>query len=125
MKKIVPIIFILFTACSDWFLTEKVIECEENNPQFTFEEDIKPIFKANCVACHYSDNPDYGPLNLSEYEHFNLSEFLIPGNITEGKIIKRLQNQDNPMPPIWFGGMLEQATIDTISTWILECAIEN
>ena len=126
MRKIIIVIFCLcIFSCSEWFLTEIEQDCNIENPQYTFDADIKPIFKANCVDCHDSDDPNYGSLNLSRYEHFNLSEYLIPGNPHEGKIIERIKNQDNPMPPNWDVGMLEQATIDTISTWILECAVEN
>lgn len=126
MRKIIFSIFCFcIFSCSDWFLTEIEQECEVENPQFTFDADIKPIFNENCVVCHDSDNPTYGPLNLSGYEHFNVSEFLIPGNPHEGKIIERIKNQDNPMPPNWYSEMLNQETIDTISTWIMECAVEN
>ena len=121
MKKIFPIIFILFTSCSDWLLTEKVIECSETNPQFTYEENIKPILEANCTGCHYT-NFQSGGLSLSSLEEFNLTNYLVPGDTIQGSILNRILNAENPMPP---SGLMNSDYINIIKTWIWECAVEN
>ena len=56
MKQLFILILSLFCfSCSDLFLTEKEIECEADEPQYTFEADIKPIIDQYCISCHRSD----------------------------------------------------------------------
>jgi len=125
INKIKKILFIgtciIIFSCTDLFLTEKEIECIEENPEFTYIEDIKPILENNCTVCHNIDNRS-GGLSLSSYNDFNLSTYIVPGDNSQGAIIKRITNQKNPMPPT---GLMVQENIDIIKTWILECAIEN
>ena len=114
---------IFFSSCSDLFLTEKMINCENYNPQYTFEKDIKPIFNKYCISCHRSDNAIAG-LDLSNYSEFNISKYFIPGDTTQGLILKWIKDVEDPMPPSWFG-VMDRDTINMINQWILECAIEN
>ena len=124
MRKIVITILCLCAfSCSDLFLTEKEIECEVDEPQYTFEADIKPIIDQYCISCHRS-NYQSGDLDLSDYNEFNISKYFVPGDTTQGEILNRINDSDNPMPPAWLGPMDEES-IQIIKTWILECAIEN
>ena len=121
MKKIIPILYLFCISCSDFFLTEKEIECEIPEPHFTYSENIEPILDANCTVCHNS-NSQSGGLSLSSLEDFNLSNYLTPGDTTQGSILNRIQNTQNPMPPY---GLMNPENIEMIKIWILECAIEN
>ena len=123
MKQLFILIFSLFCfSCSDLFLTKtEQIECEFNNPQYTFVTDIKPIIDNYCISCHTTSNSS-GGLDLSDYSKFNISNYIVPNDTTQGKILNRIQNKDFPMPP---SGLMDFEKIDIIKTWILECAIEN
>ena len=124
MKQFFLLIFLIFIfSCSNFFLTEKEIDCEFENIQYTFQADIKPIINQYCIQCHRSDFAS-GNLDLSEFSEFNISKYLIPGDTTQGAILNRINDPDNPMPPSWVGTM-DQNSINIIKTWILECAVEN
>ena len=117
------IFFLLCSSCSDLFLTIKKNECEIDNPKYNFDADIKPIIDQYCISCHHSDYPS-GNLNLSAYNEFNISIYFIPGDTTQGKILNRINDINNPMPPAWAEPM-DEKSIQIINTWILECAVEN
>ena len=89
MKQFIILILSLFCfSCSELFLTE--INCEIDEPQYTFESDIKPIIDQYCISCHHSGNPS-GNLDLSNYSKFNTSNYIVPGDSTQGKIIERIK----------------------------------
>ncbi len=120
MKQLFILILSLFCfSCSDLFLTE--IPCEFDEPQYTFEADIKPIIDQYCISCHRSDYQS-GDLDLSEYNEFNISKYFVPGDTTQGQLLNYIQNINDPMPP---SGLMDIEKINIIKTWILECAIEN
>lgn len=110
-------------SCSEWLLTEIEQDCNIENPKYTFTEDIKPIFDQYCIQCHNSDNAS-ADLSLSNFEDFNLSMYFTPGDSTNGLILERIENTENPMPPAWVGP-INTADILILKTWISECAIEN
>ncbi len=124
MKKLfILIISLFYYSCSDLFLTEKIIECNIDEPEYTFDSDIKPIIDQYCISCHRS-NYSAANLNLSEYNQFNISKYFVPGDTTQGEILNRINDKNDPMPPIWVGTM-DENSIQIIKKWILECAIEN
>ena len=79
---------IVFSSCADLFLTEKVIECYVENPEFTYTENIKPILETNCTVCHNINNQS-GGLSVSSFDDFNLSRYIVPGDTSQGAIERR------------------------------------
>lgn len=91
----------------------------------TFTADVAPIFKASCAACHGS----LGGWDSSSYEAVmksgNNSPVVIPGDIENSLLAKKLQGtqtQGAIMPP---GGSLPKNEIQIILDWIAAGAPEK
>jgi hypothetical protein len=113
MKKII----ILFIAIASGIV---YVSCESNtysevsyvaNP--TYKDNIEPLFKSQCIACHKNDQQSP---NLTTYDEVKESVDVPPG---DGGVLCYI---DNPtqcfattiMPPT---GRLPQTTIDMIKRW--------
>ena len=73
----------------------------------SFEATIKPLIENNCQGCHSGDEPA-ADLMLSSFEE-------IREGIEDGKVIKRINDEMNPMPP---GELMPQAERDAIIQWM-------
>ncbi len=95
-----------------------------------FENDILPIFQANCAfaPCHTNENHESG-LGLSNYRE--IMEDIEPFDLNGSKIFRDINlgiNDEDLMPRIvgtQMGEKLDQAKIDLIQTWILQGAKNN
>lgn len=122
-KFIIGIFSLCIFSCSEWFLTEIEQDCNIENPQYTFNAEIKPIFDQYCIQCHNS-NYASADLSLANFEDFNLSMYFTPGDSNDGLILERIENAESPMPPAGFSPMNTEDIL-ILKTWILECAVEN
>jgi WD40 repeat protein len=92
----------------------------------SFINDIAPILKENCFACHDSKKRK-GKLDMSTYESFRKGggrdEPVVPGKPGESLLIDMLTAKDNSrMPPKEAGEALNQEKISLIEKWIAEGA---
>ena len=84
----------------------------------SFDLDVLPIFKSNCVGCHGSEVKTK-ELSLSSYEAImkgsESGPVIVPGKIDESRLYKMVK--DGAMPP---GGRsrLGEVQVSTIRSWI-------
>ena len=116
---------IIFSFCSDLFLTEIELpktDCINDDIVCTYSEHIKPILELNCAysGCHNSNNPTAG-LSLSTYENIISSNIIQPGDTLNSILLDRIKNENIPMPP---SGIMSQSYINIIAKWIQDGAPE-
>jgi hypothetical protein len=92
----------------------------------SFINDVAPILKENCFACHDAKKRK-GKLDMTSYETFRKGgtkeDPIVPGKPDESLIIDMLTAKDNSrMPPKEVGEPLSKAKIDVIEKWIAEGA---
>ena len=96
------------------------IPCDTN--KIYFEKDILPILKSNCAisGCHDVGTAEHG-IVLSSYEKILESEVVVPFDLSDSKLFKRITEDDvdDVMPP---SGRLDSELILLISQWILQGA---
>ena len=84
----------------------------------SFDLEILPIFKSNCVRCHGSE-VKMKELNLSSYETImkgsESGPVIVPGKIHESRLYKMVR--DGVMPA-GGAGRLGEAQVSTIRSWI-------
>ncbi len=89
----------------------------------SFDLDVLPIFKSNCVGCHGSEVRTK-ELNLSSHEAImkgsESGPVIVPGKADESRLYKMVR--DGVMPP---GGAtrLSEAQVSTIRSWIESGAV--
>lgn len=78
--------------------------------------DVQPVLNRTCTGCHGAA----ARLSVTTCENLQLGSFrgpvVIPGNAASSRLVQRLNDAAQPMPPI--GGLLPQAERDTIAAWI-------
>ncbi len=72
----------------------------------TYEQDIAPIIRDNCLTCHIGSDPD-GGFTLDTYEK-------VKYEITNGHLLKRINDRKNPMPQ---GGLMKKNFRKKIAKW--------
>ena len=92
----------------------------------SFVNDVAPILKENCFACHDSKKRK-GKLDMSTYESFRKGgtreDPIAPGKPEESLIIEFLSAQDKTrMPPKEAGDALPKEKIAVIAKWIAKGA---
>jgi WD40 repeat protein len=92
----------------------------------SFINDIAPILKENCFACHDSKKRK-GKLDMTTYESFRKGgandDPVEPGSPRESRILILLQGTGKErMPPLEAGEALPKDKIDLITRWIKEGA---
>src|SRR5439155_1484314 len=95
-------------------------------PPVSFINDVAPILKENCFACHDARKRK-GKLDMTTYESFRKGgsheDPIVPGKPEESRIIDLLTARDNSrMPPREAGNALPQAKIEFLKRWIAEGA---
>jgi hypothetical protein len=88
----------------------------------SFINDVAPILKENCFACHDSKKRK-GKLDMSTFESLRKGgrrdDIIVPGKPEESAIIDMLTAADNSrMPPKEAGEPLDKAKIAVIERWI-------
>src|SRR5438094_5704019 len=92
----------------------------------SFINDVAPILKENCFACHDSKKRK-GKLDMTTYESLrkggDKEDPIVPGKPDESPILDRLTAMDNSrMPPKEAGDALPKAKIALLARWIEEGA---
>src|SRR5205807_5272763 len=92
----------------------------------SFINDVAPILKENCFACHDSKKRK-GKMDMTTYESFRKGgtreDPIVPGKPDESLIIEFLTAQDKSrMPPKEAGEPLAKEKIAVIAKWIAEGA---
>jgi len=101
------------------------VQAEQPKP-VSFINDVAPILKENCFACHDAKKRK-GKLDMTTYENFrkggDKEDPIEPGKPEESEIIDRITDKGaSRMPPKESGEPLPQAKIDIIKLWIKEGA---
>jgi mono/diheme cytochrome c family protein len=82
----------------------------------TYSQTIVPIFSANCIVCHTSNNPG-GNVALDSYA----GSQVVAAN---GKLIPAIDHT-GPFPMPKGGSILDQCSIDMIKKWVAGGALDN
>jgi WD40 repeat protein len=101
------------------------VQAQQPKP-VSFINDVAPILKENCFACHDAKKRK-GKLDMTSYENFrkggDKEDPVEPGKPDESQIIDRITDKGaSRMPPKESGEPLPQAKIDIITRWIKEGA---
>lgn len=87
---------------------------EEQSNLVTYENRARLILDNACVECHNGVTPTAG---------IRLDNFSFAMDVAEsGRMIARMTDQDNPMPP---SGNLPDSIVDDIMQWIEDGLLEN
>lgn len=93
----------------------------------TFDDHIKPLFRARCAACHNPDKKN-GDLDVTNYTSLMLGggsgEVVAPGDVGGSYLFALVNHDDEPaMPPD--SPRIADAEISLLSQWIEQGALEN
>jgi hypothetical protein len=96
------------------------------NRPLSFINDVAPILKENCFACHDAKNKK-GKLDMTTFENLRKGgshdDFIEPSKPEESRLIDVLERPESGrMPPKEAGPALPKAKIDVIKQWIKEGA---
>ena len=91
-----------------------------------FKTDIRPVLSNRCFFCHGPDEAHVeSGLRLHEFSLATSpadsgSKAIIPGNITESELIRRIASNDESerMPPPHIGAKLTEREIELFKTWV-------
>ncbi len=86
-----------------------------------YEDEIQPIFNANCTSCHGGS----GGLVLTSYSDLMGNDVVDPGNSMTSKLIQKLRGTASGFQMPKNQDPLDEATINLIETWIDEGALDN
>lgn len=94
----------------------------------TFEKDIQPIFKTNCVSCHGEKKNNDADLDLRTFAATkkggeNMGVGFVPGDPDKSNLWDRIN--DNSMPPKDSGKKLTAEEKKLIKDWIMAGAKEK
>ncbi len=94
----------------------------------TFSAQVFPILRTTCATafCHVSPGP--APNMSSQAAAFTaLSDTLytMPGDTTVGRLLGRLRDNANPMPPGGAFAVRERGNYDLIALWIAQGRLNN
>lgn len=92
-----------------------------------FNRDIRPILSDNCFACH---GPDANKreadlmLHIAEGATADLGEYaaIVPGKPEQSEMINRINDSEDPMPPVDSHKSLSEAEAEMLRQWIAEGA---
>ena len=85
-----------------------------------YEDEIQPIFTANCTSCHGGS----GGLTLTSYSNLMGNDVVNPFDSAASELIQRLKGTSEPQMP-QNQDPLGEATINLIEIWIDEGALDN
>lgn len=117
---------LIVSLCSSVALAEEK-KADSKKPKITFDEHIKPIFRAKCFACHNTDKKASG-LDLTNYTGLMqggaAGESISPGD-AEGSYLYMLVTHDSEpfMPPK--SDKMPDKELALIKEWIAGGAPEN
>ncbi len=87
-----------------------------------FNEHIRPIFNANCAACHSGVKAASGVSfvfrSMAVTAGDSGAQVIAPGDVNNSEILRRITDRDDPMPPVGHGSMLSEREVGLITRWI-------
>ena len=93
----------------------------------SFNKDIRPILSENCIFCHGPDPKHRGEdLRLDLFEAATEVRdgiaAIVPGDREKSRVWKRINDTEDPMPPVKSHKSLTPAQIELVGRWIDEGA---
>lgn len=110
-------LFLVVLVCSFYSCSSSTIAEEEPEPitkKVTYDADVKSIIAGNCTSCHGGATPSAG-LNLTTYANVKTAA-------QSGKLVGRMNNSSNPMPP---SGILSAGNRQIIDKWVKDGLLEK
>lgn len=127
MKKIIPIILILFYAGCDDSSTE-IDSKEIPDSNVSYSEHIQPVFNIKCVNCHGVGTVEAG-LDLTTWSGTVADpSVVVPGEPNNSKLVWSIEGNPavQPMPPPGSAYLpLTSDQVRGVKTWIAEGAKNN
>ena len=101
----------------------------QNDKKITYDDDVKPIFRRRCFACHNTSEMKSG-LNLESYAGVmkggGSGDIVKAGRPTGSTLFLAVSHEGNGIPRMPLGGgKIPDAEIATIREWIQLGALEN
>ena len=137
LKNSLLTILISLLICSSCTQDKGPIEPIITIATVSFENDIQPIFDANCTVCHSTALSQYnGYLDLSENNSYTdlvgvISNGYDPvirvvsGDYENSVLWGKINESDDFGATMPLGGVLSATEIEIIKVWIVEGALEN
>lgn len=120
---VIAILFLAAVATSPASDATALDEQEQQPEKISFNNQIRPILSAKCIACHGPDEEDrQADLRLDTFEGATESEAVVPGDIESSSLIERVttDDEDMRMPPSEHGDGLTKDQIRLLKQWIEE-----
>lgn len=89
-----------------------------------FAREILPVLSDKCFLCHGPDSGTVSDLRLDSFDgaiaDLGGHQALVPNKPEQSRLIARIHDQDDPMPPVDAGRQLTDAERDLLTRWIRE-----
>ena len=116
-------------------LTVSVLQAcgtEKKPKEVSFQQDVMPILKANCLDCHTIGGEGYKKAGLSMDSYENLlkgtkyGKIIVPGNSLDSVFIQVVEGRVDKSITMPHGGKsLVKTEIETLKTWVDQGAKNN
>lgn len=109
----------VIAALAAWFILGHVPEANAQGKQVSFINDVAPIFKENCFACHDAKKRA-GKYEMTNFEKLLGEEHVVPGKIADSELYQLVSSTtDRRMPPKKDNlAPLSKPQQDVIKAWI-------
>ena len=102
------------TSCTKAVIDENAGSSTPITEDIKYDPDVQNIMFNNCVTCHGGPSPSAGLL-LNNYQDVRFAT-------ENGKVIERMNDARNPMPP---SGILSQETRGKMDKWVTDGFPQN
>lgn len=103
-----------------------MLSCRSDRQRISFNEHIRPMLNAKCVACHGGVRRNGGLSLLFRQDALSAGESgniaIVPGRPGESELIRRIKNPDPELRMPKDGHALSEAEIERFTQWIREGA---
>lgn len=119
-------LFTIITLCLSLFGSLFFWQCNTTTSRISYNQDIRPIFNAKCLACHGGVRKSGGFSLLFREEAFATTESgkpaIVPGHHGQSELYQRLTQQDPELRMPLESDPLTEEEISLIARWIDEGA---
>jgi mono/diheme cytochrome c family protein len=120
MRFLTPVFVVVLTVPGE------TLQGEQDSKAVSFEKDLMPIFRANCVSCHKPDKKK-GKLDMSTYADLmkggKQGSPVKPGEPEKSILVEMISGPEPEMPEK--GEKLKPEQVDLISRWVRQGAKRN
>ncbi len=92
-----------------------------DSPPLDYNRDVWPIFRAHCVGCHTSDDPE-GGLNMQDFQAFAVGgehgPAFTPGVPASSRLLRMAAGKQQPVMPPEGDEPLTVQQLDILTAWI-------